>query len=282
MRLGGPVFVESDDPEVTAKAYRELGYRAASAPWGLKPDETSRIKAVREAYAKHDVVIAEVGVWNNLLDPDPDKRKANLEAMKEGMALAEELGALCAVNIAGSFNTTNWAGPHIDNLSQAAFDMVVANAREVIDEVKPKQAKFTYEMMPFCLPDSTDSYVRLIEAIDREEFGVHMDGVNLINGTDRYVNITAVIKECFEKLGRHVVSCHLKDIDMDGSKLTVHLDEVLPGTGVFDIATYLSEIARLPQQPPVLLEHLKTAQEYDQARAHVMAVAKQVGIDFEK
>ncbi len=282
MRLGGPIFVESDDPEVLAKAYRELGYRAASAPSGLKPDDTEHIRAMREAYEKHDVVIAEVGVWNNLMDPDAEKRKANLEAMKEGMVLAEELGALCVVNIAGSFSTTNWAGPHINNLSQEAFELAVANAREVIDEVKPEQAKFTYEMMPFCLPDSAESYVSLIEAVDRPAFGVHMDAVNVINGTDRYMNITAVIRECFQKLGPHVVSCHLKDIKMDERALTVRLDEVLPGTGVFDIATYLREIVRLPHQPPVLLEHLKSAEEYDQARAHVMAVAKQVGVDFEK
>jgi hypothetical protein len=32
MRLGGPIFVKSDDPAVLAKAHRDLGYRAAYAP----------------------------------------------------------------------------------------------------------------------------------------------------------------------------------------------------------------------------------------------------------
>ena len=91
MRLGGQVFVDSADPEVVAKAHREAGYRAAFAPWGLRLAETERIAAIREAYAGQDVVIAEVGVWNNLMDPDEGKRKANIEAMKEGLALAEEL-----------------------------------------------------------------------------------------------------------------------------------------------------------------------------------------------
>jgi sugar phosphate isomerase/epimerase len=276
------VFVDSDDPEVVAKAHRKLGYRAASAPWGLTLQETDRIKAIREAYAKHDVVIAEVGVWNNLMDPDEGKRKANVEAMKEGLELAEELGALCLVNIGGSFSEVNWAGPHLKNLSDEAFDLAVSNAREIIDAVKPKRTKLTYEMMPFCLPDSTDAYVRLIEAVERPEFAVHMDAVNVINGTDRYFDITAVVEECFQKLGSHVVSCHLKDIKMDERQLTVHLDEVLAGTGAFDIATYLTEIAKLPNQPPALLEHLQGPEEYDRARAHVMEVAKTVGVDFEK
>ena len=33
--------------------------------------------------------------------------------------------------------------------------------------------------------------------------------------------------------------------------------------------------------PPVLLEHLQTAEEYDRARAHVMSVAQQAGVDLE-
>jgi len=280
MRLGGPVFVDSDDPEVQAKTYRALGYRAADSPWGLRLHESDRIAAIREAYARHDIVIAEVGVWNNLMDLDDAARESNIDAMKEGLALAEELGALCAVNIAGSFNPSRWDGPHPSNLSDSAFDLAVDNARQIIDAVKPRGAKFTYEMMPFCIPDSADSYAKLIEAVDRPAFAVHLDVVNIINSVYRYFDTTAVIEECFEKLGPKIVACHLKDITLT-NELTVHLEEVIPGEGSFDIATYLKEIAELPHQPPVLLEHLETEADYDRARAHVMTVAREAGVDFE-
>jgi sugar phosphate isomerase/epimerase len=279
MRLGAQVFVDSDDPEELAKGHRALGYRAAFCP-EVSLGDGDRIRAIREAFAKHDVVIAEVGVWNNLMDPDEGKRKANLTAMKEGLALAEEVGALCLVNIAGSFSPTNWAGPHLDNLSREAFDLAVANAREIVDAVKPKHAKLTYEMMPFCVPDSADSYLRLMEAVDRPGFGVHLDVVNTINGVDRYFDTTGVIRECFEKLGAHITSCHLKDIRL-GEELTVHLDEVIVGEGAFDIRTHLLEVQKLRHQPPVLLEHLRTKEEYDRAREHVLGLAREVGVDFE-
>jgi hypothetical protein len=42
-------------------------------------------------------VIAEVGAWVNLLDPDSAKRKANLQYVTERMALAEAVGARCCV-----------------------------------------------------------------------------------------------------------------------------------------------------------------------------------------
>jgi sugar phosphate isomerase/epimerase len=280
MRLGGPVFIDSDDPEVIARAYRETGYRAAGTPGGLAAGDTDRIKAFRDAFAKHDVVIAENGVWNNLMDPDEAKRRANVEAVVEGLALADEIGALCCVNIAGGFNADFWAGPHPRNFSQAAFDLAVENARTVIDQVMPRTAKFTYEMMPHMIPDSPDRYLALIEAVDRPAFGVHLDGVNLINSPYRYADTNAVIGECIQKLGAHVVSCHLKDITMDND-ITARFSEVPAGTGLFDIAAYLKGIAQLPHRPPVMLEHLETAEQYAEARVHVCAVAAEAGISLD-
>ena len=280
MRLGGPVFVDSQDPHELARAHRALGYRAAYTPAGVSLADSDRIEAVRRAFAEQDVVIAETGVWNNLMDPDEKARRANLKAVTEGLALADELGALCCVNIAGGFNADFWAGPDPGNFSQAAFDLAVENARKIVDAVKPKTAKFTYEMMPHMIPDSAERYLDLIRAVDRPAFGVHLDAVNAINSPYRYYDTTAAIQECFQKLGRYVVSCHLKDITME-NEVTVRLTEVLAGTGGFDIGSYLRGIAGLPHQPPVMLEHLKTEEDYEQARAHVLSLAQDIGVTFE-
>jgi sugar phosphate isomerase/epimerase len=276
MRLGGPVFTDSEDPEQIAQAHRTLGYRGGYCP-PVELEDKERIRAIREAFAKHDVTIAEVGVWNNLLEADAAKRKANMTAMKRALALADEVGALCCVNIAGSRSPQLWAGPDAANLTQKSFDAIVANAREIIDEVKPKRAKLTFEMMPWCFPDSADSYLDLIRTIDRNGFAVHLDIVNVINSPRRYFDTTSIIRECFAKLGPHIVACHLKDIRLQGG-LTTHLDEVLVGEGEFDIATYLREADKLPQEPPMLLEHLETAEQFEQARQYVVKLAGQIGV----
>ena len=277
MRLGAPVFVDSDDPDAIARAHRDLGYRAAYCP-DLSLDDPDGIRAVREAFARHDVVIAEVGVWNNLMDPDESKRRANLKAMEEGLALADEVGALCVVNIAGGFNAEHWDGPHPDDLSPAAFDLAVENARRIVEAVRPKRAKLTYEMMPYMIPDGPDSYLELIQAVDRPAFGVHLDVVNIINSPRRYYGSADLVRECFGKLGPYTVSCHLKDIRLD-DRLTVHLDEVMVGRGGFDLPTYLQEAAKLPHEPPVLLEHLRTPEEYEQARRYVLDLVRELGIN---
>ena len=70
VRLGGPVFDAPQDPEGLALAHRKLGYRAAYCPASALNDK-DRIRDTAAAFAKHDVVIAEVGRWCNLLDADP-------------------------------------------------------------------------------------------------------------------------------------------------------------------------------------------------------------------
>jgi sugar phosphate isomerase/epimerase len=233
-----------------------------------------------EAFARHDVVIAEVGRWVNLLDSDPDKRRENLRTVTEGLALAEAIGALCCVDIAGSFSPTSWFGPHPDNLSEKFFDASVENARKIIDAVKPKRARFTFEVMGWALPDSPDSYLRLIKAIDRPAFGVHLDPCNLVNSPEKFYHNTALLNECFDKLGRWIVSCHAKDLAWD-VEMNVHFREVIPGKGSLDYATYLRRLAELPHNPPLMLEHLASAQDYTTARQHIFEVGRGAGLSFE-
>ena len=278
IRLGGPSFAKTDDPEALALAHRKLGYRAAYCP-GVALKDTDRIRALSEAFAKHDVVIAEVGRWCNLLDADPEKRRQNLETVTEGLALAEAIGARCCVDIAGSFSTTSWFGPHPDNLSPKFFDAAVENARKIIDAVKPKRARFSYEVMGWALPDSPDSYVKLVKAVDRPAFGVHLDPCNLVNSPEKFYHNTALLNECFDKLGRWIVSCHAKDLTWD-VEMNVHFREVAPGKGSLDYATYLKRLAELPQNAPLMLEHLSTAEEYAGAREHIFEVGRKAGLSF--
>ena len=73
-------------------------------------------------------MIAEVGAWKNILDPDPQKRSDNLKYVIDRMHLANEVGARCCVDIAGSFNPKLWYGPDPKNLSTEFFDATVGIA----------------------------------------------------------------------------------------------------------------------------------------------------------
>jgi sugar phosphate isomerase/epimerase len=278
VRLGGPIFARTEDPDELASAHVRLGYRAAYCPNVSLGDEV-RIKALKDAFKKRDVVIAEVGRWVNLVDSDPEKRRLNLKQVTEGLALAEAIGALCCVDIAGSYNPTRWDGPHPDNLSDRFFDAAVENARSIIDAVKPTRAKFSYEMMGWTIPDSPDSALKLLKAVDRTAFAVHLDPCNLINSPTRFYRSTQLLNECFDKLGPWIVSCHAKDLTWD-PEMNVHFREVRPGAGSLDYRVYLERISKLPQAPTLMIEHLPNAEEYDKARQYIFEVGRAKGISF--
>jgi sugar phosphate isomerase/epimerase len=216
----------------------------------------------------------------NLLDPDPEARKKNIATVTDGLALAEAVGARCCVDIAGSFSPTSWFGPHPDNLSQRFFDAAVENARAILDAVKPTRTTFCYEMMAWSLPDSPDACLRMLKAVDRKAFAVHLDPCNLVSSPDRYYRSSDLLRECYAKLGPHVASVHAKDLTWD-VEMAVHFREVRIGLGSIDYAVFLAEHARSCPDVPLMLEHLSGEAEYDAARDQVRATGERLGLRFE-
>jgi sugar phosphate isomerase/epimerase len=278
LRLGGPIFLKSEDPAELAQEHRRLGYRAAYAP-RVEMNDTDRIKAIIKEFAARDVALAEVGAWRNMLDVDLEKRRQNLAYVQERLALAEMLGTRCCVDIAGSFNPHYWCGPDPKNITEEFIDATVENCRHVIDAVKPTRTKFSIEMMPFNFPSGPDDYLKLIKKVDRTGFAVHLDACNVMNCPERMYNNGAVIDECFQKLGPWIVSCHAKDLSWE-DYVQVSLREVIPGRGQLDYRAYLRGLAGLPVDAPLMLEHLKTAEEYDEGRHYIQKVARDMGLSF--
>jgi sugar phosphate isomerase/epimerase len=278
IRLGAPVFDAPGDPEGLALAHRKLGYRAAYCP-GVALDDAPRIRDIRRAFAKHDVMIAEVGRWVNLLEADPVKRAANLKTVTEGLALADQIGARCCVDIAGSFNPRVWYGPDPENLSPRHFQASVENARKIIDAVKPRRARFCFEVMGWATPDGPESYLELIRAVDRPAFGVHLDPCNAVNSPQRFYHNTELLNEWFDRLGPWIVSCHAKDL-VWVTEMNVHFVEVALGAGSLDYKTYLTRLAALPNDVPLMVEHMKGPAEYDQSRQHLFHLGREIGVSF--
>ena len=224
-------------------------------------------------------MIAEVGAWNNPLHPDPEEKKKALAHCCGQLHLAEEIGAVCCVNIAGSKDPDRWDGPHPANFAQETFDEIVESVRHIIDTVVPKRTYYTLEPMAWAFPDTADSYLELIRAIDRDRFAVHIDIVNVIRTPREHYRNAELIREWFRKLGPHIRSCHAKDTVIE-ARFTSHTGEAAPGKGYLDYGTLLREIEALGPDMPLIIEHLDTEAEYDAAARYIRGVAAQEGIDI--
>lgn len=278
IRLGGPIYQKYTNPDAWIAAVKAKGYRAAYCPIGLGAS-LDEIRAYELAAKKADVVIAEVGAWSNPISPDANMAREAFEKCVNSLALADEIGANCCVNISGSKNPTHWAGPHPENLTKETFDEVVEVTRKIIDSVKPTRTHFTIEQMPWAFPDSVDTYLDLIKAIERPFFGVHMDPMNLIVSPRLFYGNAALIKDCFKRLGPHIRSCHAKDIVIKEDYYMPQFTEVAPGKGVMDYGMFLTELSKLPNIP-LMMEHLKTEAEYDEAAAHIRSIGAKKAIEL--
>jgi sugar phosphate isomerase/epimerase len=265
------------DPDDWIDQLRQHDYGTAVFPldYTAEPDV---VQAFVDAARAANIVIAEVGAWSNPISADDELRRKAIAYCQNQLALADTVGARCCVNIAGSRGNP-WDSPHPDNLTTETFALIVDTTREIIDAVRPTRTYFALETMPWAYPDSPESYLQLVEAIDREQFAVHLDPVNLISSPQRYFRNGELIRECFRLLGPMIRSCHAKDIRLSKS-LTVHLDEVQPGLGALDYATFLRELSRLDPDTSLIMEHLPDAAQYDAAASCIRGVAEREGLHF--
>lgn len=247
------------------------------APNELHDASDDIVRLFRQTAQKYDIVISEVGAWdNNPIHPDAAKAAQSIKNCQTALADADRIGALCAVNIVGSRNPNQWDGPHPDNLSRETFDAVVETTRKIVDGVKPKNAKYVLETMPWIFPDSPESYIELLKAIDRDTVGVHLDIANMVNSPSLIFNNTAFINHCFDLLGDKIIAIHAKEL-IYRNNLTFHIDEVVWGQGVMDIRTILKRANALPADVPIGLEHMPF-EDYAPSIEYIRKIAQELHI----
>ena len=131
--------------------------------------------------------------------------------------------------------------------------------QRIIDTVQPRHTKFVLETESRYLPDSADVYLEILKAVDRPAFAAHLDPVNITSSPRRFYRSGDFIRDCFAKLGPHLVSCHAKDTQMP-RHAQVRFDETFAGNGSLDYQAYFTELARLDADVPLMIEHINARQ----------------------
>ncbi len=259
MRLGTSSPLKHNSPEEWASNQLALGCSTVVFPLNCNDDE-KKIIAYKDAAQKAGLTIAEVGIWRNALAANPEERNANMDYCVNQLRLADFLGARCAVNVAGAFGT-RWDGGYRANFTDRAWKESIAMVQQIIDRANVKNTFFTLEPMPWMIPTGPKEYIRLLEAVDRDHFAVHMDIINMINSAERYFNPEEFVDQCAELLGNKIRSCHIKDVHL-AQEYTLQLQECGPGDGEFPLRYYVEKMNAIDPNMPVILEHLNSDQEY--------------------
>lgn len=277
MRLGIAGGLSHRSAEEWAEKLRKIGCGAVVFPCNYNADDKV-IESYVQAARDYDLVIAEVGAWCNPLHRDPMERAKNIEYIKNQLRLADRVGARCCVNIAGTSGNI-WDGGYAENYTAETYQTILDTVRQIIDDVNPTHTCYALEPMPWMIPDSPLRYEKLIADISRPQFAAHMDVVNMISSPERYFNSGAFAESCFDILGKHIKSCHVKDVRLE-RHLTFNLKETFCGDGGLDIKCYAAAAERCDKDMPFILEHLSSEEEYLKSAEYIQELLSDTDIIF--
>lgn len=260
MKLGISSRLEHTTPQNWASKHKALGLESVVFPVSCLDGEDC-VMAYKKAADDAGLIVAEVGIWRNTLAADPQERRQWIDYSIQQLRMADEIGAKCCVNVVGTPYGPRWDGGYRNNFSKELWQMAIGMIREIIDTARPKQTKFCIESMPWMIPSTPDEYLKLIEEVDRTEFGTHLDVVNMITSPQKYFFNDEFLHECFEKLKGTICSCHLKDIRLK-EEYTFQLEECACGQGTLDLELYARLADVENPDMPMIIEHLTTDEEY--------------------
>ncbi len=131
---------------------------------------------------------------------------------------------------------------------------------------------------------------KLVEVDCLDNFDLDIDAIRqalsektqavLINSPNKFWNNTQLIDNAFVLLGPHIVSSHAKDLRWQ-TEMNVHFVECPLGEGVLDFATLLQRLSRLPNDVPLMIEHLASQTEYENGRDFLYKTAANSGVTLE-
>ena len=236
-------------------------------------DDQAKIDSYAAACKVHGLQIAEVGSWGcNVLAEDATEKAKSISQCIHQLELAEYIHADCCVSCSGARGPV-WDGPYPENFSPKTYEMVVETTQQIVDAVNPKYTAYSLEPMPWMYPNTPENYLQLIQDVNREGFGVHMDMINMICSPEKYFFNAEYTNTAFALLGKYIKSCHIKDVAM-GSKLTTLLKEGPCGEGGFDLKNYIAQIDQISPDMTVIIEHLESYELYFKTIDYINSLLK--------
>ncbi len=219
------------------------------------PHATPRRQAerVRALLADEGVRLFQAtGYWQNLVTPDETARKESVRTLQAALRLAGWLGARGIDTGPGSMNPDGPWYPHPYNWTAEARRQLVKSLKEAAPAAEDAGVFLSLEGHQLVTLESADVTAAILDEVDSAWVKSDYDSANWIT-RETVFDTTAAINQHFDALGRHIVSCHAKDIWIE-NRLALHLQDGCPGKGAVDFRTLFRRMEALSPDYPVIVE----------------------------
>ncbi len=218
-------------------------------PGCLTPGLAYRIGS---AFRHHDVQIAVLGCYVNIIHPDPGERRNALARFEEHLRHARDFGCSIVGTETGNVNADIVYTE--DNFHEAPFQEVVDSVRELVVEAEKFGVIVGIEPGVNHPIYSPGTVTRLLDSVDSHNLQIIFDPVNFLT-IDNYERQRDIFREAFASWGDRIAVMHAKDFRVaDGN-----LRPAPVGQGLLDYALLFEWLGPRKPHLNVILDEVDLA-----------------------
>jgi len=243
-------------PEELARGLAGYGVHNVQLALGRSFPELSGARAVnpglgayfRRVMAAHDVDIAVLGCYDNIIHPDAERREAILRKFEAYLRNARHFGAPMVATETGSVNREGFAYTR-ENFTDEAYREAAAVIRRLVEFGERVGTIVAIEPGVNHPIHSLDRVEQLLDDIDSPFLGIVFDATALLDPYEP-VDLAALAADAFERFGGRIVAAHVDDYRLeDGRVIRCDIDD-----GVLPVARILATISEHAPYLAVIME----------------------------
>jgi sugar phosphate isomerase/epimerase len=242
------------------------------------PHETTQAQAhrFRDLLADQGLRLYQAtGYWQNMVTPDESARKDAVRTIQAALRLASWLGARGIDTGPGSMNPDGPWFPHPANWTSSARSQLVKTLKECTSAAEDAGVFLSLENHQLVTTRNAEITAEVLDEVNSPWVRCDYDSANWIT-LETVFDTGSALNHHFDTLGKHIVSCHAKDIWIE-NRLALHLHDGCPGKGLMDFKTLFRRMEDLDPDYPVISEGNSTYElPYVSQLFH--ATAKELGI----
>ena len=229
-------------------------------PWA--PD-WDKARQITRTLAKHNLKIAGLFGYYNVVDPDPAKRLRGEQRMQVLIENWKQFGCPIISTETGTFNEKSEWVESPENVTENGYQTCRAALEKLTKAAKKTGAIISIECYWRNVVDSIARAQRVLK--DVPGLKLVMDPCNYFR-KEELSRMDPMLEEMFRRLGKQIVLAHAKDVkaSAEGTDLPA------AGRGVLDYPLFLRLLAGLNREIDLIIEHL-TLEDVPRARDYVLS-----------
>lgn len=220
-------------------------------PEEIRDEDLARIRALTEEYGVR--LDAITGTFN-MIDPDEEARRRGCAQFAVQCRIARALGIPIVSLCTGSKNRESKWKWHDDNLKDSSWDDLLRSTEIVLKHAEENGVTLGVETEASNIINTPARARKYLDVFASPHLKIIMDGANLFR-PEQVPEMTGVLTEAFDLLGRDVVLAHAKDLSFDGT-----LSFVAAGQGVLDFPLYVRLLRRCGYDGALVMHGLSERQ----------------------